>query len=120
MTPLPARQRARWYRPSLRLSVRALMVVVLLGGGLLGWAMHRTRVRREALAAIQHATRQHSEDSPLFFTTGCGLTRPSAREAGRAPHARARWRTSIAPPGFDGFPSVKAVIYRFAKRLMTL
>jgi hypothetical protein len=39
----------------LRLSLRALIVSVLIIGGLLGWMVHRARVQRDAVAAIQQA-----------------------------------------------------------------
>jgi hypothetical protein len=41
-----------WRRPRVRLSLRALMIVVLLIGGGLGWIVHRADVQREAVAAI--------------------------------------------------------------------
>jgi internalin A len=43
------------WRRRLRLSVRALMVVVLITGGGLGWLMYRARVQRDAVAAIRRA-----------------------------------------------------------------
>ncbi len=43
------------WRRRLRLSVRALMVVVLITGGGLGWVIHRARVQRESVAAIKRA-----------------------------------------------------------------
>jgi Leucine-rich repeat (LRR) protein len=120
MTPLAARQRARWYRLSLRLSVRAFMVVVLVVGGLLGWAMHRARVRREALAAIQQAAIQDAKDSHLAAARHALLydwewADETVRErlAGATPPRRSRM--SIALLGFDGFRSVKAVDLSFWK-----
>src|SRR3954451_22428566 len=44
--------RSWWRRPGVRPVVRALVVVVLLVGGGLGWVVHRARVRRVAVAAI--------------------------------------------------------------------
>lgn len=41
------------WRKYLRLSLRALIVLVLLIGGSLGWVVHSARVQREAVAAIQ-------------------------------------------------------------------
>ncbi len=38
-----------------RLSVRALMILVLAIGGALGWFVHRARVQRDAVAAIERA-----------------------------------------------------------------
>jgi internalin A len=43
------------WRHRLRLSVRALMVLVLITGAGLGWVIHRARVQREAVAAIRKA-----------------------------------------------------------------
>jgi internalin A len=40
-------------RGRMRLSVRALMVIVLITGGGLGWVVHRARVQRDAVAAIE-------------------------------------------------------------------
>jgi hypothetical protein len=48
--PLPSTQ-----RPWLRLSVRGLIVLVLVTGGWLGWIVHRARVQREAVVAIERA-----------------------------------------------------------------
>ena len=41
--------------PRVRLTVRTLMVLVLVLGGVLGWVVHRARVQREAVAAIKRA-----------------------------------------------------------------
>jgi Leucine-rich repeat (LRR) protein len=38
-----------------RISVRLLMVMVLLIGGALGWEMHRVKVQRDAVAALEKA-----------------------------------------------------------------
>ena len=46
----PAKKRRRF-----GLSLRALMVLVLILGGGLGWIAHRARVQREAVAAIEKA-----------------------------------------------------------------
>src|SRR4051812_27595650 len=51
-------KRAWWRRLRLRLSVRALMVVVLVLGGAFGWIAHLARlarVQRDAVAAIRKA-----------------------------------------------------------------
>jgi internalin A len=47
--------RRRWRRLPVRLSVRALMALVLLAGGGLGWVVHRAHVQRDAVAAIERA-----------------------------------------------------------------
>jgi hypothetical protein len=49
--PIPPRRQR--LRP--RLSLRALMVVVLIIGGWLGWIVHRARVQREVVLAIKQA-----------------------------------------------------------------
>jgi len=48
--PLPASRR-RW----LRISVRAVLLLVLLIGGLLGWMVRAARIQRDAVAAIEGA-----------------------------------------------------------------
>src|SRR3954453_23726474 len=47
---LPASRR-RW----LRISVRAVLLLVLLIGGLLGWMVRAARIQRDAVAAIDGA-----------------------------------------------------------------
>jgi len=41
-----------WKRTPLRLSVRALMVLILVLGGWLGWVVNQARLQREAVAAL--------------------------------------------------------------------
>jgi hypothetical protein len=43
------------WRHRLRLSVRAMMLLVLFFGGGLGWIIHRAKLQRDAVAAIRHA-----------------------------------------------------------------
>ena len=44
----------RWLKwPSLRLSIRAMMALILLLGGGLGWVIHRARVQRLAVEAVR-------------------------------------------------------------------
>ena len=43
------------WRRWLRLSVRGLMILVLILGGGIGWIVHRARVQRDAVAAIEKA-----------------------------------------------------------------
>jgi hypothetical protein len=43
------------WRRLLRVSVRGLAVVVLLIGGMLGWAVRSARIQREAVASIRRA-----------------------------------------------------------------
>jgi internalin A len=47
--------RPRWRRRPLRLSVRALMALILILGGLYGWIVHRAHIQRDAVAAVRHA-----------------------------------------------------------------
>ena len=47
--------RTRPWRRFLRFSVRGLIVLVLVIGGLLGWIVRSARIQREAVAAIQKA-----------------------------------------------------------------
>jgi Leucine Rich repeat len=47
---LPARW---WKRLPLRLSVRALMILILVAGGSFGWVVNQARLQREAVAAIE-------------------------------------------------------------------
>lgn len=49
------RTRSWLHRPPVRLSVRALMTIVLISGSGLGWIAYRARVQREAVAAIEGA-----------------------------------------------------------------
>jgi internalin A len=44
-----------WLRPRVRLSIRGLMLLVLILGGGFGWVVHRARVQRDAVAAIEAA-----------------------------------------------------------------
>jgi hypothetical protein len=48
-------RRPWWRRLDFRLSVRALIVLVLVIGGGLGWIVHRARTQRLAVAAIERA-----------------------------------------------------------------
>ena len=48
-------RRPWWRRLTFRLSVRALIVLVLAIGGGLGWIVHRVRTQRLAVAAIERA-----------------------------------------------------------------
>ncbi len=53
--PDPKPRRTWRQRLRFRLSVRALMVLVLVLGGWLGWVVHRARVQREVVATIVRA-----------------------------------------------------------------
>src|SRR4051812_31854710 len=39
--------------PRVRLTVRTMMVLVLVLGGVLGWVVHRARVQRDSIAVIR-------------------------------------------------------------------
>src|SRR5262249_42491537 len=47
--------RPRWRRLPLRLSVRALMALIFILGGVYGWIVHRAHIQRDAVAAVRHA-----------------------------------------------------------------
>ena len=51
----PSRKRRWWHRLPLRLSVRALMVLVLIFAVWLGWLVRSARIQRNAVAAIERA-----------------------------------------------------------------
>lgn len=57
-------------RPRLQLSVRAMLLLVLVTGGGLGWLTHRARVQRDAVAAIQAAGGQVFYDWDVKFVPG--------------------------------------------------
>ncbi len=52
---MPDQPSQRIWRRRLRLSVRALMILVLILGGGVGWVVHRVQVKREAFAAVEKA-----------------------------------------------------------------
>jgi internalin A len=52
---MPIHPTKRMLRSYLRFSLRTLIVVVLLAGGMLGWIVHRAHVQRDAVAAIKRA-----------------------------------------------------------------
>src|SRR5690349_5325890 len=51
----PPTPRRWWKRLPVRLSLRALMFLVLVLGGGLGWVVHRAHVQRDAVAAVMKA-----------------------------------------------------------------
>jgi len=53
--PYQAEPRHRWRVPRIRLSVRALLLLILVFGCWLGWYVHRVQVQRDAVAAIKKA-----------------------------------------------------------------
>jgi hypothetical protein len=69
---MPERPSTQSWRRRLRLSVRALMVLVLIFGGGLGWVIHRAQVQHDAVAAIKRAggkiaySWQWSKGLPVF------------------------------------------------------
>jgi internalin A len=48
----PVEGQSWWRRPRVRLSVRALMIVVLILGSGMGWIVRRAHIQRDAVAAI--------------------------------------------------------------------
>ena len=57
--------RSWWRKLPRRMSVRALMILVLLLGGLFGWVVHPAHVQRVAVAAIRHGGGHVSYDWQL-------------------------------------------------------
>ena len=78
-----------WRRPRLRLSLRPLMVIVLLSGGLLGWAVRRAEVQRQAVAAIMRGGGRVWYD----WEIPKGRVRPDGEYLGGTPMGKR------APPG---------------------
>jgi hypothetical protein len=52
---MPERPSLQSWRRGLRLSVRTLMVLVLVLGGGFGWIVHRAKLQRDAVVAIEQA-----------------------------------------------------------------
>jgi len=99
MDERPAERLRRW-RPRIRISVRALMVLVLVLGGGLGGVVHPARVQREAVAAIERAGGQVRYDEKFLG--------PSAANAARKPG----WKEWLVDHlGIDYFENVKDVHY---------
>ncbi len=89
-------QLTRPKRRAVRLSVRALMVLVLLIGGGTGWVAHRARVQRDAVASINRAG-----GSVLYdwqFTDG---TTAGTYQVGGKPWAP-RWMVDFLGPDYFG------------------
>ncbi len=96
--PIPPPRR-RWFRVTLR----SLMILILLIGGAIGWALHTARQQREAIAAVRAAGGQITYDyQSEFILTGPGGTR-SPRTEPTAP----RWLRSWL--GDELFQSVRTV-----------
>ena len=75
--PIPTRRR----RLRFLLSLRVLMVVVLILGGWLGWIVHRARVLREVVAAVERS------GGFVILDTDLGASPPAKRPPPWAP----RW-----------------------------
>src|SRR5438270_12939655 len=86
------------WRRRLRLSVRALMGLVLITGGVLGWVIHRARVQREAVAAIRRA-----DGSVIYYH--------QSRSRSSGMPWWPRWAAEIL--GIDYFDNVKSVFLEF-------
>src|SRR5689334_17254500 len=87
-----------WRRPPVRLSVRALMAIVLVLGGGLGWVIHRAQVQREAVAGIRQA-----DGSVIYY-------HQSRSRSSGMPWWQ-RWAAEIL--GIDYFDDVMSVFLEF-------
>jgi Leucine-rich repeat (LRR) protein len=92
-TPTPPRRR----RKPLRLTLGALMILVLAIGGPMGWIAHRTRVQREAVAAVLKAGGY----------VGYNGQRPRQTQVAAAPGPGPRWLRNLL--GADAFDTVTFV-----------
>ncbi|MGO9468924.1 MAG: hypothetical protein ACLQIB_22020 [Isosphaeraceae bacterium] len=83
-------------RQAVRLSVRALMALVLLIGGGIGWVAYRARVQGEAVASINKAG-----GSVLYDWQFAGGTTAGTCQEGRKPWAP-RWMVDFLGPDYFG------------------
>jgi len=94
-----------------RISVRVLMLLVLVVGGVLGWIVHRARVQRDAVAAIER------EGGKVYLDWEIEVF-PS-RAVGQAayqltPNGKSRWpKWLLDQLGVDYFANVKGVIFNW-------
>lgn len=85
-----------WLRKRLRLSVGAMMIVVLGVGGVLGWVAHRARVQRDAVAAITTPRRNTRGSVAYDWQFVAGKFDQNAKPRGP------RWlRDALGPDVFD-------------------
>jgi hypothetical protein len=95
-----------WKRLPARLSVRALMVLVLVIGGGFGWVVHPARVQREAVSSIKRAGGVVGYD----LASRERFCRLYARKGEKLPWAQRPWpRWLVDPIGVDYFYSVISV-----------
>lgn len=97
----PRTARRHW----LTLRVRTLLALVLVAGGALGWLVHRTRVQREAVAAIVRSGGKAYYDWEVERVPASGGTRIQRKR-----NARPRWpRWLVSALGHDYFSDVRLV-----------
>src|SRR5262249_38890266 len=96
----PLCRRPRWWQ--LRLSVRALMVLILVVGGGLGWFIRRATVQRDAVKAITAAGGNVVYD----FQQNAARFSPSATPPAPGP----KWLVGLL--GVDFFADVTSVTIR--------
>ncbi len=94
------------YRCWFRISLRALMVLVLIVGGLIGWMAHTIRTQRQAVAAVRAA------DALVFYDWQIGDIAPQSAAAPvyRTEPTAPRWLRRIL--GDELFQSVNNVQFR--------
>jgi internalin A len=87
----------------LRMSVRVLMMLVLLVGGVMGWWVHRARVQRDAVAEILRARGKVHYDWEVSYVPASAMYQPN-------PSGKPLWpRWLITRLGPDYFSDVKVV-----------
>jgi Leucine-rich repeat (LRR) protein len=83
-------------RKRLHLSLRAMMIVILVIGGVLGWVAHRAHVQRDAVAAI--TTLRRNTRGRVYYDWQFVAGRFDANAKPRGP----RWlRDALGPDVFD-------------------
>lgn len=103
---VPPPLRRWWQRTPVRWSVRALMVAVLVAAVGLGWVVHRARVQRDAVAAIEKGGGKAFYDWQLTTVTSPDFVDLTPKPSGqpRGPKWLAEW---VGPDYFD---TIKMVI----------
>ena len=96
-------------RKRLRLSLGAMMIIVLGIGGVLGWVAHRAHVQRDAVAAI--TTLRRNTRGSVYYDWQSWPARPRQGCASRQDDAKPRgpkWlRDALGPDVFDTVVIVK-------------
>ena len=105
-TPIPTRRP----RKPLRITLGALMILVLVIGGGLGWIAHRARVQHDAVAAIR------AIKGGVFYN---GQTRASKQAPDSGPEVRNGYAISWGPMPSTRSPSSVSGVSRPPARAAT-